>query len=90
MALAFQAQIIAHNKDITIILNVGSVFVNPDLNLVDLVDFTGFSVTHIIVTPHNLVSQEPGNVTNFAVVTATTQALTAANIDSNISLAFNS
>ena len=50
LAFAFQSQINARHPQVSIILNVGSIFLDPDVDLIDPLDFSGFSVSKAACT----------------------------------------
>ena len=68
LALAFQAQINVNKDNITIILNIGSVFLHPGLDLVDSLDFTGFSKSIIITNANAMGATTTTAAATFAAV----------------------
>ena len=76
LALAFQGQFDCAKVDLTIILNIGSVFLHPDVNLVDPLDFTGFSLTKAAAASTNAATAAAATSQAAATVAAAAIAAT--------------
>ena len=77
MEFVFKSQIDCARIIVTITLNIGSIFLNPDVNLVDPLDFSGFSVSKSACTA----------VTNATAAAAASQANVTTQLTTDATLA---
>ena len=75
LALTFQAQLDCNKAEITIVLNIDSVFLHPDVDLVNPLDFAGFSLTKVIPI---LIDPNANTTSATATATATATAIVTA------------
>ena len=89
LALAFQAQLNCAKVDLRIILNIGSIFLHPDVNLVDSIDFSGFSLTKAAATGTAAATAAASQATASQVVATTTAAAATATFTATLPAVFD-
>ena len=91
MAFAFQSQIDCNKIEVTITLNIGLIFLNLDVNLIDPLDFSGFSVSKLACTATtNAAATAAALQANVTTQLSTTAALASQTATATIAATFPS